>query len=93
MYNDEFELTFDLADAGPKKEQRRPTLPEPEEAAAAAPPVQETRETPVSAAPENTLAPEREPGPAAEPRSTDPAAKGRTAGETAGDNGGSGADF
>ena len=25
MYNDEFELTFDLADAGPKKEQRRPT--------------------------------------------------------------------
>ena len=32
MYNDEFELTFDLADAGPKKEQRRPTLPEPEEA-------------------------------------------------------------
>ena len=54
MYNDEFELTFDLADAGPKKEQRRPTLPEPEEAAAAAPPVQETRETPVSAAPENT---------------------------------------
>lgn len=62
MYNDEFELTFDLADAGPKKEQRRPTLPEPEEAAAAAPPVQETRETPVSAAPENTPAPEREPG-------------------------------
>ena len=39
MYNDEFELTFDLADAGPKKEQRRPTLPEPEEAAVAAPPV------------------------------------------------------
>ena len=33
MYNDEFELTFDLADAGPKKEQRRPTLPEPEPAA------------------------------------------------------------
>ena len=51
MYNDEFELTFDLADAGPKKEQRRPTLPEPEEAAVAVPPVQETRETPVSAAP------------------------------------------
>ena len=63
MYNDEFELTFDLADAGPKKEQRRPTLPEPEEAAVAVPPVQETRETPVSAAPENTPAsePEREP--------------------------------
>ena len=40
----------------------------PEEAAAAAPPVQETRETPVSAAPENTPAPEpeREPEPAAE---------------------------
>ena len=35
MYNDEFELTFDLADAGPKTEQRRPTLPEPEEAAVA----------------------------------------------------------
>ena len=43
MYNDEFELTFDLADAGPKNEQRRPTLPEPEEAAVAAPPVQVTR--------------------------------------------------
>ena len=56
MYNDEFELTFDLADAGPKKEQRRPTLPEPEEAAVAAPPVQETREMPVSAAPEYTPA-------------------------------------
>lgn len=67
MYNDEFELTFDLADAGPKKEQRRPTLPEPEEAVVAAPPVQETRETPVSAAPENTPASgaEREPEPAA----------------------------
>ena len=37
MYNDEFELTFDLADAGPKKEQRRPTLPEPEEATVAVP--------------------------------------------------------
>ena len=60
MYNDEFELTFDLADAGPKKEQRRPTLPEPEEAAVAVPPVQETRETPVSAAPENTPASEPE---------------------------------
>ena len=52
MYNDEFELTFDLADAGPKKEQRRPTLPEREEAAEAAPLAQETREIPVSAAPE-----------------------------------------
>ena len=40
MYNDEFELTFDLADAGPKKEQRRPTLPEPEEATVAVPPAQ-----------------------------------------------------
>ena len=58
MYNDEFELTFDLADAGPKKEQRRPTLPEPEEAAVAVPPVQETREMLVSAAPENTPASE-----------------------------------
>ncbi len=89
MYNDEFELTFDLADAGPKKEQRRPTLPEPEEAAAAAPPVQETRETPVSAAPENTPAsePEREPEPAAEPRSTAPAAKGRTVLISGGDRG------
>ena len=79
MYNDEFELTFDLADAGPKTEQRRPTLPEPEEAVVAAPPVQETRETPVSAAPENTPAPEREPEPAAEPRSTAPAAGYRVA--------------
>lgn len=87
MYNDEFELTFDLADAGPKKEQRRPTLPEPEEAAVTAPPVQETRETPVSAAPENTPAPEREPGPAAEPRSTAPAAKGRTVLISGGDRG------
>ena len=87
MYNDEFELTFDLADAGPKTEQRRPTLPEPEEAAVTAPPVQETRETPVSAAPENTPAPEREPGPAAEPRSTAPAAKGRTVLISGGDRG------
>ena len=89
MYNDEFELTFDLADAGPKTEQRRPTLPEPEEAAAAAPPVQETRETPVSAAPENTPAsgPEREPEPAAEPQSTAPAAKGRTVLISGGDRG------
>ena len=87
MYNDEFELTFDLADAGPKKEQRRPTLPEPEEAAVAAPPVQETRETPVSAAPENTPAPEREPEPAAEPRSTAPAAKDRTVLISGGDRG------
>ena len=81
MYNDEFELTFDLADAGPKKEQRRPTLPEPEEAAVAVPPVQETREMPVSAAPENTPAsePEREPKSAAVPQSTAPAAKDRTA--------------
>ena len=76
MYNDEFELTFDLADAGPKKEQRRPTLPEPE-----------TRETPVSAAPENTPAPEREPEPAAEPQSTAPAAKGRTVLISGGDRG------
>ena len=87
MYNDEFELTFDLADAGPKKEQRRPTLPEPEEAAVAAPPVQETRETPVSAAPENAPAPEREPEPAAEPQSTAPAAKGRTVLISGGDRG------
>ena len=87
MYNDEFELTFDLADAGPKNEQRRPTLPEPEEAAVAAPPVQETRETPVSAAPENTPAPEREPEPAAEPRSTAPAAKDRTVLISGGDRG------
>ena len=89
MYNDEFELTFDLADAGPKKEQRRPTLPEPEEAVVAAPPVQETRETPVSAAPENTPAsgPEREPEPAAEPQSTAPAAKGRTVLISGGDRG------
>ena len=89
MYNDEFELTFDLADAGPKKEQRRPTLPEPEEAAVAAPPVQETRETPVSAAPENTPAsePEREPEPAAEPRNTAPAAKDRTVLISGGDRG------
>ena len=85
MYNDEFELTFDLADAGPKKEQRRPTLPEPEEAAAAAPPVQETREMPVSAAPENT--PASEPEPAAEPRSTAPAAKDRTVLISGGDRG------
>ena len=87
MYNDEFELTFDLADAGPKTEQRRPTLPEPEEAVVAAPPVQETRETPVSAAPENTPAPEREPEPAAEPQSTAPAAKGRTVLISGGDRG------
>ena len=87
MYNDEFELTFDLADAGPKKEQRRPTLPEPEEAAVAVPPVQETRETPVSAAPENTPAPEREPEPAAEPQSTAPAAKDRTVLISGGDRG------
>ena len=89
MYNDEFELTFDLADAGPKKEQRRPTLPEPEEAAVAAPPVQETRETPVSAAPENTPAsePEREPKSAAEPQSTAPAAKDRTVLISGGDRG------
>ena len=87
MYNDEFELTFDLADAGPKKEQRRPTLPEPEEAAVAAPPVQETRETPVSAAPENTPAPEREPEPAAEPQSTAPAAKDHTVLISGGDRG------
>ena len=89
MYNDEFELTFDLADAGPKKEQRRPTLPEPEEAAVAAPPVQETREMPVSAAPENTPAsePEREPEPAAEPQSTARAAKDRTVLISGGDRG------
>ena len=87
MYNDEFELTFDLADSGPKTEQRRPTLPEPEEAAVAAPPVQETREMPVSAAPENTPAPEREPEPAAEPRSTAPAAKDRTVLISGGDRG------
>ena len=87
MYNDEFELTFDLADSGPKTEQRRPTLPEPEEAAAAAPLVQETRETPVSAAPENTPAPEREPEPAAEPQSTAPAAKDRTVLISGGDRG------
>ena len=89
MYNDEFELTFDLADAGPKKEQRRPTLPEPEEAAVAVPPVQETRETPVSAAPENTPAsePEREPKSAAEPQSTAPAAKDRTVLISGGDRG------
>lgn len=87
MYNDEFELTFDLADSGPKTEQRRPTLPEPEEAAVAAPPVQETRETLVSAAPENTPAPEREPEPAAEPRSTAPAAKDRTVLISGGDRG------
>ena len=89
MYNNEFELTFDLADAGPKKEQRRPTLPEPEEAAVAAPPVQETREMPVSAAPENTPAPEpeREPEPAAEPQSTAPAAKDRTVLISGGDRG------
>ena len=89
MYNDEFELTFDLADAGPKKEQRRPTLPEPEEAAVAAPPVQETRETPVSAAPENTPAsgPEREPEPTAEPQNTAPAAKDRTVLISGGDRG------
>ena len=87
MYNDEFELTFDLADAGPKTEQRRPTLPEPEEAAVGAPPVQETRETPVSAAPENTPAPEREPEPAAEPQSTAPAAKDRTVLISGGDRG------
>ena len=89
MYNDEFELTFDLADAEPKKEQRRPTLPEPEEAAVAVPPVQETREMPVSAAPENTPAsePEREPEPAAEPQSTAPAAKDRTVLISGGDRG------
>jgi len=89
LYNDEFELTFDLADAGPKKEQRRPTLPEPEEAAVAVPPVQETRETPVSAAPENTPAsePEREPKSAAEPQSTAPAAKDRTVLISGGDRG------
>ena len=89
MYNDEFELTFDLADAGPKKEQRRPTLPEPEEAAVAAPPVQETREMLVSAAPENTPASEaeREPEPAAEPQSTAPAAKDRTVLISGGDRG------
>ena len=87
MYNDEFELTFDLADAGPKKEQRRPTLPEPEEAAVAAPPVQETREMPVSAAPENTPPPAREPKLAAEPRSTAPAAKDRTVLISGGDRG------
>ena len=85
MYNDEFELTFDLADAGPKKEQRRPTLPEPEEAAVAVPPVQETREMPVSAAPENT--PASEPEPAAEPQSTAPAAKDRTVLISGGDRG------
>ena len=80
---------LDLADAGPKKEQRRPTLPEPEEAVVAAPPVQETRETPVSAAPENTPASgsEREPEPAAEPQSTAPAAKGRTVLISGGDRG------
>jgi len=89
LYNDEFELTFDLADAGPKKEQRRPTLPEPEEAAVAVPPVQETRETPVSAAPENTPAsePERELKSAAEPQSTAPAAKDRTVLISGGDRG------
>ena len=87
MYNDEFELTFDLADSGPKTEQRRPTLPEPEEAAVAALPVQETRETPVSAAPENTPAPEREPEPAAEPQSTAPAAKDLTVLISGGDRG------
>ena len=36
MYNDEFELTFDLEDAAPKT-QRRPTLPQPEESAEAVP--------------------------------------------------------
>ena len=89
MYNDEFELTFDLADAGPKKEQRRPTLPEPEEATVAVPPVQETREMLVSAAPENTPASEaeREPEPAAEPQSTAPAAKDRTVLISGGDRG------
>ncbi len=89
MYNDEFELTFDLADAGPKKEQRRPTLPEREEAAEAAPLAQETREIPVSAAPENTPAsePERELKSAAEPQSTAPAAKDRTVLISGGDRG------
>ena len=83
MYNDEFELTFDLADAGPKKEQRRPTLPEPEEAAEAAPPEQETREMPVSAEPEH------EPSPAAEtqPQRPAPAANGRTVLISGGDRG------
>ena len=72
MYNDEFELTFDLADAGPKKEQRRPTLPEREEAAEAAPLAQETREIPASAAPEP------EPEPVGLPQPAAPAANGWT---------------
>lgn len=55
----------------------------------AVPPVQETRETPVSAAPENTPAsePEREPKSAAEPQSTAPAAKDRTVLISGGDRG------
>ena len=81
MYNDEFELTFDLADAGPKKEQRRPTLPEREEAAEAAPLAQETREIPVSAAPEP------EPEPVGLPQPAAPAANGRTVLISGGDRG------
>ena len=81
MYNDEFELTFDLADAGPKKEQRRPTLPEREEAADAAPLAQETREIPASAAPEP------EPEPVGLPQPAAPAANGRTVLISGGDRG------
>ena len=81
MYNDEFELTFDLADAGPKKEQRRPTLPEREEAAEAAPLAQETREIPASAAPEP------EPEPVGLPQPAAPAANGRTVLISGGDRG------
>ena len=81
MYNDEFELTFDLADAGPKKEQRRPTLPEREEAAEAAPLEQETREIPASAAPEP------EPEPVGLPQPAAPAANGRTVLISGGDRG------
>ena len=81
MYNDEFELTFDLADAGPKKEQRRPTLPEREEAAEAAPLAQETRKIPASAAPEP------EPEPVGLPQPAAPAANGRTVLISGGDRG------
>ena len=71
MYNDEFELTFDLEDAEPKAE-RRPTLPQPEErveTVQAAPPEPEVPEPPVpEAAAKPVPPPEEKPVPMANGR-------------------------
>ena len=94
MYNDEFELTFDLEDSQPRT-QRRPTLPQPEEAAEAVPPENTTeREAPAAERPVPETVPEpvsptEQPAPekaAAEPMAA-PAANGRTVLISGGDRG------